>query len=314
MTAGAAAMLRVTAGVLERHDGCVLLAQRPAGKHQAGLWEFPGGKCEPGERDEEALRRELDEELGIDIGAMQALITVPWHDPDRPVHLVALRVRAWQGEPEAREHAALQWLRPEAVEAGELVPADRPILAALRLPRLYPISPPHLDTRAALDWARGRLRHGHRLLQLRLPHASDAAWADSAARLAELCRQAGASLMLNGDVNRARSLGTGLHLRAQQLAELERRPLAPARWLAASCHDADELARAASLGCDFATLSPVAPTASHPHAQPLGWKAFADLVDAAPLPVYALGGLAPADADTAIAHGGQGVAGIRAFA
>jgi 8-oxo-dGTP diphosphatase len=81
----------------------------------------------------------------------------------------------------------------------------------------------------------------------------------------------------------------------------------------ASCHDADELERAALIGADFATLSPVRATASHPGASPLGWERFAELVREARLPVYALGGAGPEDLDRARASGAQGVAGIRAF-
>ncbi|MEO8959795.1 MAG: NUDIX domain-containing protein, partial [Rudaea sp.] len=70
--------IHVVAGVLRDAHGNVLLAQRPQGKHLAGLWEFPGGKCEPGESPEAALRRELHEEIGIHAGALQRLIAVPW--------------------------------------------------------------------------------------------------------------------------------------------------------------------------------------------------------------------------------------------
>jgi 8-oxo-dGTP diphosphatase len=83
--------------------------------------------------------------------------------------------------------------------------------------------------------------------------------------------------------------------------------------VAASCHDAAELARASALGCDFATLSPVNHTASHPDAEPLGWPRFAQLAEAASLPVYALGGLGPEDGMDAQLHAAQGVAGISGF-
>ena len=82
-------------------------------------------------------------------------------------------------------------------------------------------------------------------------------------------------------------------------------------WCGASCHDARDLQRAADLGLDYALLAPVQPTATHPEAQSLGWARFAELADRAALPVYALGGLGPADLDTAIQHGAQGVAAIR---
>jgi 8-oxo-dGTP diphosphatase len=121
-------------------------------------------------------------------------------------------------------------------------------------------------------------------------------------------------LLVNHDVELALELGVGVHLRAAQLRELRVRPLPPTSWVGASCHDAEELELAARLNADFATLSPVQVTASHPNAKPLGWDGFARLVVDARLPVYALGGVGPADLERARLAGAQGVAGIRAFA
>jgi 8-oxo-dGTP diphosphatase len=123
----------------------------------------------------------------------------------------------------------------------------------------------------------------------------------------------GKSLLLNHDVGLACELGVGVHLRAAQLRELRARPLPHDAWVGASCHGAEELELAAGLGADFATLSPVNTTASHPAAKPMGWDRFARLVADARLPVYALGGVGPDDLGRARAAGAQGVAGIRAF-
>ena len=103
----------------------------------------------------------------------------------------------------------------------------------------------------------------------------------------------------------------GLHLSARALAALGERPGLADDLVGASCHDAEELARAAALGLDYALLSPVRATASHPGLPPLGWTRFAELVDPAPLPIFALGGLAPADLSDAFRHGAQGIACIR---
>ncbi|MGH8214955.1 MAG: thiamine phosphate synthase, partial [Rhodanobacteraceae bacterium] len=121
-------------------------------------------------------------------------------------------------------------------------------------------------------------------------------------------------LLFNHDVDLARELGVGVHLRAAQLRELRERPLPSTSWVGASCHDAEELELAARLGADFAILSPVRATVSHPGARPLGWDGFARLVADARLPAYALGGVEPADLERARAAGAQGVAGVRAFA
>jgi 8-oxo-dGTP diphosphatase len=104
----------------------------------------------------------------------------------------------------------------------------------------------------------------------------------------------------------------GVHLPGRMLATTAKRPVPQSLWLAASCHDASQLERAARVGCDFAVLSPVAPTTSHPGSEPLGWKLFEDLVNESQLSIYALGGIQPEHGPTARAHGGRGVASIRA--
>jgi 8-oxo-dGTP diphosphatase len=94
---------------------------------------------------------------------------------------------------------------------------------------------------------------------------------------------------------------------------LTERPYSATELIGASCHDAAQLAQAERLGLDYALLSPVQKTASHPDATPLGWARFAELVESLALPVYALGGVTPADVPLAQSHGAHGIAGIRGF-
>ncbi len=124
-------VMHVMAGLLLDTHGRVLLAQRPAGKHLAGMWEFPGGKCEPGETPLVALARELREELGITMQHAEPLIAVPWTYGERELLLDAWRVDAWTGVPRSLEGQALQWRFPAQVELAILTPADCPILRAL---------------------------------------------------------------------------------------------------------------------------------------------------------------------------------------
>jgi 8-oxo-dGTP diphosphatase len=127
--------MHVMAGVLLDGTGRVLLAQRPAGKHLAGFWEFPGGKLEADETPLAALARELLEELGIHVRSAEALIRLPWRYGDRELLLDAWRVSSWRGEPRSLEAQPLQWLLPARVDPMILAPADRVILAELRGPR-----------------------------------------------------------------------------------------------------------------------------------------------------------------------------------
>jgi len=124
--------MHVMAGLLLDATGRVLLAQRPAGKHLAGFWEFPGGKLEAGETPLTALARELREELGIDLQHAEPLIRVPWQYDERELLLDAWRVLSWRCEPRSLEAQALQWMLPASVDPMILAPADRVILAALR--------------------------------------------------------------------------------------------------------------------------------------------------------------------------------------
>lgn len=316
MPAPTADAMHVMAGVLLDAQGRVLLAQRPPGKHLAGLWEFPGGKLEVGEAPVDGLVRELQEELGVDATVAEPLIRVPWCYGERSLLLDARMVRDWRGEPASLDGQALQWREPASVELSLLAPADRHILRALQLPSRYAITadvPP-----SACDEWRRRIRDalaaGERLILLRFPQWSPTMVRELAADLLPEARVRAAHLLLSGDVDGALALGegAGVQLKAAKLAAQRERPLPSTRWVGASCHHAEDLLHAAEIA-DFATLSPVAPTATHPEARPLGWVAFEHLVDASPLPVYALGGMVPGQIDTARQAGGQGVAGIRGF-
>lgn len=310
--------MHVMAGVLRDAHGRVLLAQRPPGKHLAGLWEFPGGKLEEGEPTAAGLARELREELGIEVAAEgQPLIRVPWHYGDRLLLLDARVLHQWRGEPVSLEGQALQWCEPAAVDLELLAPADRPILRALQLPARYPITPADVAPEAFGEWHK-RLEHalqaGERLILLRFPLWAPERVRQLARALLPLAHSRGAQLMLSGDLQGAKELGrgVGVQLKATQLMAMESRPLPWNQCVGASCHDEGELIRAAAVA-DFATLSPVTATATHPDQAPLGWNLFRGMVDAAALPVYALGGMRGEDLSVARRAGGQGVAGIRGF-
>ena len=133
-------MLLVSAVALIDRDGRVLLAQRPEDKAMAGLWEFPGGKIEPGETPETALIRELDEELGINTAeSCLAPLSFASHsygasDNQAAFHLLLMLYvcRRWQGRPQPVEGSALKWLRPQQLRDYPMPEADIPLIAALQ--------------------------------------------------------------------------------------------------------------------------------------------------------------------------------------
>ncbi len=124
----------VVACALVDEDNRVLIAKRPEGRHMAGLWEFPGGKVEQGERPEDALIRELAEELRIDVTeSCLAPLTFASHGYDDFHLLMPLYVcRQWDGELEAREGQELAWVRPNRLSGYDMPPADEPLKAMLR--------------------------------------------------------------------------------------------------------------------------------------------------------------------------------------
>jgi 8-oxo-dGTP diphosphatase len=308
--------LRVAAGLLRRGDHW-LIARRPPGKADAGLWEFPGGKLEPGENAASALARELDEELGIRIGATSPFATVSWRSAGRALELIGLEVEHWQGEPHAHEHSELAW-----VGAGDLahypMPApDLPLRARIALPARYLITPePGRGASVFLDeLARAVADPAIGLVSIRARSLPPEACRAHTARALALIRRVRPDViaLVHADPDTARTLGAdGAHLSAAQLATMHTRT-GPG-WLLASCHDEAELRRAEALGVDAVVIGPVLPTASHPGAPTLGWGGYGRLAAETWLPSYALGGVgSAADLECARAASGLGVAAISAF-
>lgn len=304
----------VAAGVVVDSAGRILIARRAAHRHQGGLWEFPGGKVEAGETVVEALTRELHEEVGIDVVRARPLIRFPYHYPDKSVLLDVWRVNDFSGAAHGREGQPVQWVEPEALREFAFPAANRPIVTAATLPSSYLITPePGADRDAFLARLADCLAAGVRLVQLRAKQLDQRDYDALAARVSQMCRAHGARLLLNTRPERLGAAADGLHLSSAALARCQQRPVPDTVLLAASCHDAAELARARRIGVDFVVLSPVQSTPSHPDAKALGWEGFRCLTDGIDVPVFALGGLRLADRGTAFGYGAQGVAGIRAF-
>jgi len=304
-------ILEVVAAVLTQTDGRVLLAQRPPGKVYAGYWEFPGGKVEPGEALEAALARELHEELGIVVSHSCRWITRVFEYPHATVRLNFFRVFEWQGVPHPHEGQVFSWQQPDAVEVTPLLPANFPILKVLSLPPLLGISHAEslgVDTfLARLDVA---LANGLRLIQLRDKSLAEDVRLELACATVRRAHSHGARVLVNGSPELALAAGAdGVHLDSAAAARLSARP--DCNWVGVSCHDAAELAHAAAIEADFALLSPVLPTLTHPGADTLGWDRFSALAAASPIPVYGLGGLGRDDVALAQSHGAHGVALLR---
>jgi 8-oxo-dGTP diphosphatase len=302
----------VAVAILIKPNGEFLLAQRPEGKVYAGWWEFPGGKVEPSESVIDALKRELHEELGVDITQAYPWLTIRHAYEHANVRLHVYRVTQWSGEPHGKENQAFQWQSISNLTVSPLLPAAAPMIKGLALPSVYAI------TNAAelgeeefflrLDRA---LANGLKLIQVREKIFSAGQLKVFAQKIIAKAHTHNAKVLLNTDVDLAKSLqADGVHLSAAQLMAMHARP--DFSLVGASCHNQVELRQAEKLGCDFVVLGPIKQTQSHPDAKILGWENAAKQIADYALPVYALGGLQEADTETALIHGFQGIAMQRA--
>lgn len=307
--------IEVAAGVIVGDDGRVLLGQRAPGTFYPGYWEFPGGKVEAGETPRDALVRELEEELGIVADEVRPWIVREHRYEHGHVRLHFFEVPRWHGVLDDKVHAALSWERRDAPAVSPMLPANGPVLKALRLPRRMGITD---AARYGVDEQLRRIEAaaacGLEMIQVREPGMSDMQLRDFVARLHDRLEHLPRApiLMINGTAPRvAPCSGCGLHLAGQAAMALSHRP-DDFDWVGASCHTRAELKHVAGLGLDYALVGAVKPTPTHPGREGMGWAAFAALIEGLPMPVFALGGLSWADMDSACAAGAHGVAGIRA--
>ncbi|RFF29721.1 Nudix family hydrolase [Wenzhouxiangella sediminis] len=310
-------LIEVVAGIVRDDRGRILLAERPAGKHLAGTWEFPGGKREPGETGLQALAREMAEELAISVGSARPWLALTHDYPELTVRLQLYAVDEWSGEPEGQEGQALQWVGESDMALLPMPAADRPIVRAFSLDPRYAITP---DSAAPggpeelLRWTRDCLDRGIRLFQLRATSLDPADLRSLAREFGRLMVESGARWLLDGDPELAVQSGAdGVQLPGERLDELSGRPLGGDFLVAASCRNSAELARAGELALDFVTLRPGSAACGHQGPLPFDWEEFARLCRCSPLPVFALGGLLPGDLERVRERGGFGVAGTHGF-
>lgn len=307
-------------GIIQRDNGLVLLAERPAGKAWSGYWEFPGGKIETNETPEAALKRELQEELGI-----TATLIYPWltrtfdyaakydktgklNSPAKTVKLHFFIVAKWDGEPFGMEKQTISWQNPEKINVGPVLPANTPIFNALSLPYVYGITNlSELGEELFFERLKLALINGLMMIQIREKQLNEEELGLFIERVIEITEPYEAKVFLNSEhaINRESKLA-GIHVTAADLMKMTAKP--QDLRCGASCHNPEELAHAEALGLDYALLSPVQNTQSHPNAAPLGWEAFASIIKGCAIPVYALGGLQTDDLNDARLRGAHGIA------
>lgn len=303
-------MIDVVAAVIRDHQGRILITRRPLHVHQGGLWEFPGGKREAHETALQALSRELKEEVDIEVLEAVPLIKIDHDYGDKHVVLDVWNVSAFQGEAWGREGQEWRWIDESAVNDYKFPAANLPIIKALRLPEYYAVL--EGDTpEQVLQRYQQYTDKGINLLQLRLKNLRY----EQQQQLVDCLHgqtHPQQRWLLNSDSAGLNFAANGLHLTAQALMALVARP-SKYQWVGASCHNLQELQQAERLNLDFAVLSPIQATTTHPEAQPLGWDIIDSTLSSVKIPVYLMGGLKMADLNKARFLGAQGLAGITTF-
>lgn len=306
--------LHIAVGVIfDRSGNNLLLSKRHENVPQGGLWEFPGGKLHQHESRIDALYRELNEELGIDVLRARPLIQVKHAYPDQQVFLDVWLVLEWTGVPGGREGQQIAWISKDRMQEMSFPDANLPIIKALSLPDLYGITPALSEYgHDFFEALQRKLDGGLQLLQFRARKLDKKATTVMLKRINRYCEEVNCRLLVNG-LPQPEYLDyvAGVHLPSHQLMSLSGRCLGPEYLVAASCHNTYELQHACRIGINFAVLSPVCPTPSHADRPVLGWDRFASLVRDSTIPVFALGGLCNDDLQRAWEAGAQGISMIR---
>lgn len=288
----------------------VLISKRKAHQHLAGLWEFPGGKVEKNEDVRSALKRELYEELGIEVILSSQLTTISHDYPDKNVLLDVWKVNKWSAEPVSKEGQELAWVDIDKLSHYNFPEANKRITQTLLLFPVYLISPQSYESRDDFfQTIEQCFKAGLKLFQLRLESRTEPEYSNLIKELSSLAEKYSVNLVLNGDPSDLKKYNiNGLHLKAMQLFEYSKRPINEDFILGASCHNEKELLQAEKLNVNYAFLSPVKKTQSHPDSHPLGWEKFQDISKKVKFPVYALGGMCLKDQKIAQSYNAHGIA------
>jgi 8-oxo-dGTP diphosphatase len=297
----------------------ILITKRSDDAHQGGLWEFPGGKVELNETVQEALQRELEEELGVVLEpqSLEPLIQIRHDYPDKHVLLDVWFVDRFKGEPYGKEGQPFEWVPVDTLHTFDFPAANIPIIRAVNLPRKYLITPEFESCDALAAYIEKAIGFGFSILQIRQPQLDDSTFLAWAHELLALFRQRQhCQLIWNRELSALQRLPSGCawHLSSSALKALaaDSSVVIP-DLVGASCHNEKELALTESLGLSYALLSPILQTASHPGQTGIGFEAFQRLVANCSLPVYALGGLDQKSMAEALHSGAQGIAAISAW-
>lgn len=311
-------IVHVAVAVIQNSEQKYLITKRALSAHQGGLWEFPGGKLEPGETVQQALKREIFEELGLNIESSTPLIRIKHDYTDKTVLLDVWQVEKYCGNAKGNEGQALRWVDLNEFSQYNFPAANYPIIKAIELPDIYMITGEFTDLNQLTERMLTALNKDIKLVQFRAHHLQNDDYFQYAKRVYEVCEKYKAKLLLNTSLvqymqNQAYEFSHGLHLTSKNLISFSMDIDNSEFLISASVHNQGELKLAEKYNLDFVVLSPVKSTTTHPDAASIGWKKFEELTEQSTLPVYALGGMTVTDIATARKYGGQGISAISAL-
>lgn len=295
--------IEVVAAVIRDEQGNILIAQRAKDKHQGGKWEFPGGKVESGESRRSALSRELNEELGIEVGHSKRLISTYHEYEDKSIYLDVYEITQWDGNAHGREGQPVKWVKPKALGDYDFPAANKPIIEAAMLPKFIKILKPVVTSESFEKQALAALQARqafvlHNFKETELTH-QQLSW------LLDVAQQHEVEVILESPPPLVRN-DYNLHLNNEELLKAQVKP--EARRVSATCNTPGELFKAQHLGLDFIFIGPVLMNLKDNNQQVLGWPAFQSLVGRVNIPAYAVGGLNEKDLELAREYGAQGIA------
>ncbi len=303
--------LNVSVGVLINPNKKILLAQRPESRTWSGWWEFPGGKLEKNEVPEEALARELKEEINIDVLNCEKWVTRNYLYEEYSVTLYFFKVTEWYGQITAKENQKLLWINPYEVNKSTILPPNLFILNALSLPTQYGITnmsetPKEIFFIQLLK----QLEQGLKMIQIREKNLTLRELKKITLEIVKICKPFSAKVILNSSIELANDVNAnGVHLNAIELKKFNKK--SKNIIVSASCHSEEEVKIAQDKDIDFVVLSPVKRTISHPEGVALGWDNFLNITNSYDIPIYALGGMKKIDINNALDSGAIGIASQR---
>lgn len=299
-------------GVMQQADDQVLLAERPVGKPWSGYWEFPGGKVELGETAEEALCRELKEELGVTVTKLYPWITRTFDYPAKydagklvseakTVKLSFFIVTEWLGVPRGLENQTLKWQSPFNMQVEPMLPANSPIFAALQLPKKA-----MLATLSTLHQARffnelaAVLNAGVRMIIVRDAQHDEIAFTKIVEKMMVMLKPYAAKVMIEHDNTDGKIQVDGQHYSAQALHAITKKN--QKILTGATCRDVNDLNQAAKLGLDYVLYSP-----ARMGQQEIDWPRFAEAIRDYAIPTYVLGEITGESFAHARSYGAHGI-------